>query len=134
MEYIELGEVFKINVDDKTVYLKVEVDTSVMLCENCYFNQKGIKCPEKSNCGNLERNDNTNIIYKEINPIKDIFVVFDKGINGFIKQYGAYPNEEDAKKKIKELNKYYPNHTHYYEKVQYYPYGIITDIKEVKIN
>ena len=35
---------------------------------------------------------------------------------------------------IEELNKHYIDVAHHYEKVQYYPYGIITDIKEVKID
>lgn len=133
MEYLELGEVFKINVDDKTVYLKVEIDTSEMLCEDCYFNQKGIKCPEETNCEKIERDDNNNVIYKQINPIEDIFIVCGVRMDGFIKHYGAYQDEEDAKKKVEELNRYDFNFDYYYKKIKYYPYGIIDDIKEVKL-
>lgn len=133
MEYLELGEVFKINVDNKTIYLKTEIDTSIMLCENCYFN-KNLRHCDKFVCTNIDREDNTNVIYKQINPIQDIFVILGEKRDGFIKQCGAYPNEEDAKKKVEELNRYYFDYAHHYEKIQYYPYGIINDIKEVKIN
>ena len=134
MEHLELGEVFKINVNDKTVYLKVEPNDSREYCGNCYFNQKGNNCPKEANCNCLDRNDDIDIIYKQINPIQDIFVIFGQRRDGFVKQYGAYPNEEDAKKKVEELNKYHFDFAHHYEKIQYYPYGSINDIKEVKIN
>ena len=134
MEYLELGEVFKINVNDKIVYLKVEPDGSIYGCDNCYFYENGNPCNKPNDCSHLDRNDNTNIIYKEINPIQDIYVVFGIEIDGATKQFGAYPNEKDARKKVEELDKYYSDFTHYYEKIQYYPYGIINDIKEVKIN
>ena len=133
MEYLKLGEVFKINVEDKTVYLKVEPDGSVSGCENCYFYQNSGPCGKITNCSYFDRDDNTNIIYKQINPIQDIFVIFGIKIDGGTKQYGAYPNEEDAKKKVEELNKHNINFAHFYEKIQYYPYGIITDIKEIKL-
>ena len=134
MEYLKLGEVFKINVNDKTVYLKVEPNDSREYCGNCYFNQKGNNCPKEANCNCLDRNDDIDIIYKQINPIQDIFVVFGIKIDGGTKQIGAYPTEKDARKIVAELNRYYSNFTHYYEKIQYYPYSIISDIKEVKIN
>ena len=134
MEYLKLGEVFKINVEDKTVYLKVEPDGSEGYCESCYFNKHLIDCIPDSNCNQIDRDDNINIIYKQVNPIQDIFVIFGQRIDGFVKQCGAYPNEEDAKKKVEELNRYYFDFAHYYEKIQYYPYGITIDIKEVKIN
>lgn len=134
MEYLELGEVFKINVNDKTVYLKVEPDGSEGYCGDCYFNKKGINCITNSNCSQIDREDSINVIYRQINPIQDIFIIFGQRIDGFVKQCGSYPTEEDAKKKVEELNRYYFDFAHHYEKIQYYPYGIITDIKEVKIN
>lgn len=134
MEYLELGKVFKVNVDDKTVYLKVEPDGSQGYCTDCYFNKKGVNCVAHSNCSYIDREDDTNVMYKEINPIQDIFVVFGIKIDGGTKQVDAYPNEKDARKIVAELNRYYSDFTHYYEKIQYYPYGIITDIKEVTIN
>ena len=134
MEYLELGEVFKINVDNKMIYLKVEPDNSEHLCGECYFELIGGCIEKKVSCSKNNREDNINIIFKEINPIQNIFVVFGQKIDGVVKQCGAYPNEEDAKKKVEELNRYYFDFAHHYEKIQYYPYGIITDIKEVKIN
>ena len=134
MEYLELGEVFKINVNDETIYLKVESDGSQGYCKDCYFNQKGHYCPKEANCDYLNRDDDNSVIYKQVNSIQDIYVVFGQKRDGTVKQCGAYPNEEDAKKKIEELNRYYFDFAHNYEKIQYYPYGIITDIKEVKIN
>lgn len=134
MEYLELGEVFKININDNTVYLKVEPDGSAKGCENCYFYENDNSCGKQANCSYFDRDDNTNIIYKQINPIQDIYVVFGQKRDGTVKQCGAYPNEEDAKKKVEELNKYYFDYAHYYRTIQYYPYGIINDIKEVKIN
>lgn len=133
MEYLELGEVFKINVNDKTVYLKVEIDNSEYLCEECYFELNGGCIEGKLSCHMIDRKDCINVIYKEVNPIQDIFVVFGIKVDGGTKQFGAYPNEKDARKKVKELDKYYSDFTHYYEKIQYYPYGIINDIKEVKL-
>ena len=135
MEYLELGEVFKINVNDKTIYLKVEPDNSEYICEECYFELNG-GCIElgKVLCSRNNRKDNTNVIYKQVNPIQDIFVIFGQKRDGFVKQCGAYPTEEDAKKKVEELNRYYFDFAHHYEKIQYYPYGIINDIKEMKIN
>ena len=133
MEYLELGEVFKINVDNKMIYLKVEPDGS-QDCINCYFDKKGNCTMKISNCSNIDREDNFHVIYKQINPIQDIYVVFGQKRDGTVKQCGAYPNEEDAKKKVEELNRYYFDYAHYYRTIQYYPYGIITDIKEVKID
>ena len=134
MEYLELGDVFKINVNNKTVYLKVEIDNSEILCENCYFNQKGIKCPEKSNCEKIERNDNNNVIYRQIKPTQDIFVICGIRMDKFVKQHSAYRNEEDAKKKVEELNRCDFDFNYYYKKIQCHIYGIVDDIKEVKIN
>lgn len=133
MEYLELGEVFKINIDNKMIYLKVEPDGSEGYCKDCYFYEQQ-HCSEKFDCSHIDRKDNRDIIYKQVNPIQDMFVIFGQRRDGFVKQCGAYPNEEDAKKKVEELNKYYFDFAHHYEKIQYYPYGIITDIKEVKIN
>lgn len=133
MEYLKLGEVFKINIDDKTVYLKVEPDGSDSGCDNCYFYENGQPCNKNTDCSFIDRKDNTNVIYKQVNPIQDIFIIFGQRIDGFVKQCGACPNEETAKKKVEELNRYYFDFAHHYEKIQYYPYGIITDIKEVKL-
>lgn len=133
MKYLELGEVFKINIDNKMIYLKTEIDTSIILCKNCYFNGNQQYCG-KFACNQMDREDNVSIVYKQINPIQDIFVVFGQKRDGTVKQCGAYPNEEDAKKKVGELNRYYFDYAHYYRTIQYYPYGIINDIKEVKIN
>lgn len=132
MKYIELGEVFKINIDNKMIYLKVEPDNSEYLCEECYFELNGGCIEGKAICHMIDRKDSINVIYKQVNPIQDIFVVFGIKIDGDTKQYGAYPNEKDAKKKVEELNKHNINFAHFYEKIQYYPYGIINDIKEVK--
>lgn len=133
MKHLELGEVFKVNINNNTVYLKVEPDTSIMLCENCYFHTNPQYC-DKFICNQIDREDDINVIFKQINPIEDIFVIFGQRRDGFVKQCGAYPTEEDAKKKVEELNRYYFDFAHHYEKIQYYPYGIINDIKEVKIN
>lgn len=134
MEYLKLGEVFKINVNNKTVYLKVELESLTERCDNCYFDENIKPCNKTTNCISINRRDNNDIIYKQINPIQDIYVVFGKKRDGAVKQCGAYPNEEDAKKKVEELNRYYFDYAHYYRTIQYYPYGIITDIKEVKID
>ena len=134
MEYLKLGEVFKINIDNKMVYLKVEPEGLTDGCNNCYFDENNKPCNKATNCVSINRKDNTSIIYKQINPIQDIFVIFGQRRDGFVKQCGAYPTEEDAKKKVEELNRYYFDFAHNYKKIQYYPYGIITDIKEVKIN
>lgn len=133
MEYLKLGEVFKINVNDKTVYLKVEPDGSQSGCDNCYFYEDGNPCNKTANCSFIDKNDDTNIIYKEINPVQDVFIIFSERRDGFVKECGVYPTEEDAKKKVEELNKNNIDVAHHYEKIQYYPYGIITDIKEVKL-
>lgn len=134
MKYLELGEVFKVNVDNKMIYLKVEPDGSQGYCTDCYFNKRGVNCVAHSNCSYIDREDNINVIYKEINPIQDIFVIFGERRDGFVKECGAYPTEENAKKKVEELNIYHIDIAYHYEKIQYYPYGIINDIKEVKIN
>ena len=134
MEYLELGEVFKINVNDKMIYLKVEPDNSQFLCEECYFELNGGCIEGKLPCHMINRKDSTNVIYKQVNPIQDIFIIFGKRRDGFVKQCGAYSNEEDTKKKVEELNRYYFDFTHHYEKIQYYTYGIINGIKEVKID
>lgn len=134
MEYLKLGEVFKINVDNKMIYLKVELESLTERCDNCYFDENIKPCNKTTNCISINRQDNNDIIYKQVNPIQDIFVIFGKRRDGFVKQCGAYPTEEDAKKKVEELNRYYFDFAHHYEKIQYYPYGIISDIKEVKIN
>lgn len=133
MEYLELGEVFKINIDNKMIYLKVEPDNSEYLCEECYFELNSGCIEGTIICHMIDRKDSINVIYKQVNPIQDIFVIFGQRIDGFVKQCGAYPNEEDAKKKVEELNRYYIDFAHHYEKIQYYPYGIINDIKEVKL-
>ena len=44
MEYLELGEIFKVNVDNKIVYLKVEPDGSQDGCDNCYFYNSAAIC------------------------------------------------------------------------------------------
>jgi len=134
MEYLKLGEVFKINIDNKMIYLKVEPDGSQSGCDNCYFYENGNPCNKTTNCSFIDRDDDTNIIYRQVNPIQDIFVIFAQRRDGFVKECGAYPTEEDAKKKVEELNKNNIDFAHHYEKIQYYPYGIINDIKEVKIN
>ena len=133
MKYLELGEVFKINIDNKMIYLKTEMDTSITPCKNCYFNTN-LHCCDKFVCSQIDREDDINVIYKQVNPIQDIFVIFGQRRDGFVKQCGAYPTEENAKKKVEELNRYYFDFAHHYEKIQYYPYGIINSIKEVKIN
>lgn len=132
MKNLELGEVFKINVNNKAVYLKSEINNSQTDCDNCYFYENNISCNKVINCSHFITD--INIIYKQINPIQDIFVVFGQKRDGTVKQCGAYPNEEDAKKKVEELNRYYFDYAHYYRPIQYYPYGIITNIKEVKID
>ena len=134
MKYLELGEVFKINIDNKMIYLKVEPNSSAKYCNDCYFNQNG-RCYNKTiNCSFIDRNDNTSIIFKQINPIQIVYIVFVERLDKSIKRIGIYPTEEDAKKKVEELNRDYFNFVHYYEAEEYYPYGIINDIKEVKIN
>lgn len=133
MEYLKLGEIFKINIDNKMIYLKVEPDNSEYLCEECYFELNGGCIEGKLSCHMLDRKDCINIIYKEVNPIQNIFIILGEKQRNVIKQCGAYPTEEDAKKKVEELNKHYIDVAHHYEKIQYYPYGIITDIKEIKL-
>lgn len=133
MEYLELGEIFKININNKMIYLKVEVDNSEYLCEKCYFELNGGCIEGKIICHMIDRKDSINVVYKQVNPIQDIFVVFGEKQRGLVKQCGAYPTEEDAKKKVEELNRYYFDYAHYYRTIQYYPYGIINDIKEIKL-
>ena len=133
MKYLELGEVFKINIDNKMIYLKVEPDNSEYLCEECYFELNGGCIEGTIICHMIDRKDSINVIYKQVNPIQDIFVIFGIKIVGGTKQVGAYPTEKDARKIVAELNRYYSDFTHYYEKIQYYPYGIINDIKEIKL-
>lgn len=134
MKYLELGEVFKININNKMIYLKVEPDNSKYICEECYFELIGGCIEGKVSCHMFDRKDNTNVIYKQINPIQIVYIVFVERLDKSIKRIGIYPTEEDAKKKVKELNRDYFNFVHYYEAEEYYPYGIINDIKEVKIN
>lgn len=134
MEHLELGEVFKINVEDKTVYLKVEPEGLTDGCNNCYFDENNKPCNKATNCVSINRKDNTSIIYKQINPIQIVYIVFVERLDKSIRRIGIYPTEEDAKKKVEELNRDYFNFVHYYEAEEYYPYGIISDIKEVKIN
>lgn len=134
MEYLELGEIFKININNETVYLKVEPDGSKSGCDNCYLYQNNNSCGETTNCSYFDRNDDVSIIYKQVNPIQIVYIVFVERLDKSIKRIGIYPTEEDARKKVEELDKCYPNFKHYYESEEYYPYGIITDIKEVKIN
>lgn len=134
MEYLKLGEIFKVNVNNKTVYLKVKPDISEYPCEKCYFELNNDCIEGITACHTLDRKDNINIIYEEVNPIQIVYIVFVERLDKSIKRIGIYPTEEDAKKKVEELNRYYINFAHYYEAEEYYPYGIITDIKEVKIN
>lgn len=133
MKYTELGEIFKVNVDNKTVYLKVEQDTSGYLCEECYFELNGGCIEGTVSCHRDDRKDNVNVVFKQVNLIQDIFVIFGEKERGLVKQCGAYPTEEDAKKTVEELNKYYSDFAHFYKKIPYYPYGIINDIEEVKL-
>ena len=133
MEYLKLGEIFKININNKMIYLKVEPDNSKYLCEECYFELNGGCIEGTVSCSRGNREDNINIIFKEINPILNIYAIFSQRRDGVVKQCGAYPNEEDAKKKVEELNKYCFDYANYYAPLQYYPYGIINDIKEIKL-
>lgn len=134
MKYTELGEIFKVNVDNKTVYLKVEQDTSGYLCEDCYFESNG-NCVEKIlSCHKLNRQDNVNVVFKQINTMQIVYIVFIERLDKSIGRIGIYPTEEDAKKKVEELNKHHFGFAHYYyEAEEYYPYGIINDIKEIKL-
>lgn len=133
MEYLELGEIFKINVNNEMIYLKVEPDGS-QDCTNCYFNKKSNNCTlTNSNCSSIDREDNFHVIYKQINPIQIVYIVFVERLDKTIRRIGIYPTEEDAKKKVKELNKLYFDFNHYYEAEEYYPYGIITNIKEIEL-
>lgn len=135
MEYLELGEVFKINIDNKMIYLKVEADNSEYICEECYFELNG-GCIElgKVLCSRNNRKDNTNVIYKQVNTIQIVFIVFIERLDKSIGRIGIYPTEENAKKKVEELNKHHFGFAHYYyEAEEYYPYGIINDIKEIKL-
>ena len=133
MKYLELGEVFKINVDHKIIYLKTEIDTSITPCKNCYFNTNPQYC-DKFVCSQIDREDDINVIFKQINPIQIVYIVFAERLDKFTKRVCIYPTEEDAKKEVEELNKLYPGFNHYYKFIEYYPYGIINSIKEVKIN
>lgn len=133
MKYLDLGEVFKINVDNKMIYLKTEIDTSITPCKNCYFNTNPQYC-DKFVCSLIDREDDINVIFKQINPIQIVYIVFAERFDKFIKRIGIYPTEEDAKKEVEELNIYYRDFAHYYEAEEYYPYGIINSIKEVKMN
>lgn len=134
MEYLELGELFKINLNDEIVYLKVESYGFQSDCNDCYFGKPGHTCPIEANCHYFNRKNDRDIIYKEINPIQIVYIVFVERLDKSIKRIGIYPTEEDAKKEVEKLDKCYPNFKHYYESEEYFPYGIITDIKEVKIN
>lgn len=134
MEYLELGEIFKININNKMIYLKVEADNSEYLCEKCYFELKGGCIEEKVACQMLDRKDNVNVVFKQINTMQIVYIVFIERLDKSIGRIGIYPTEEDAKKKVEELNKHHFGFAHYYyEAEEYYPYGIINDIKEIKL-
>lgn len=133
MEYLELGELFKININDETVYLKVEPYSLPNDCENCYFYNDNKHCGKIFSCIGFDRTDDTNVIYKQVNPIQVVYIVFVERLDKSIKRIGIYPTEEDAKKEVEKLDKCYPNFKHYYESEEYFPYGIISDIKEIKL-
>ena len=135
MKYTELGEIFKINVDNKTVYLKTEMDTSEILCKDCYFHINPQYC-DKFVCSKIAREDDINVIFKQIDVIRKIYVII--GTNTITSDrikwsVCAYPIKEDAKKKIEELTKLYFQNAYHIEEIDYAPYGIINDIKEIKL-
>lgn len=134
MKHTELGEIFKINIDNKIIYLKVEQDTSEYLCENCYFQSNGSCIEEIIPCNKLNRKDNVNVVFKQINVIEKIYVIIgtDNTSNDKIKwTVCAYSTKEDAEKKIEKLTKLYSQNTYHIEEIDYKPYGIIDDIKEI---
>lgn len=61
----KIGEVFQ----DGEVTLKVELETSEGSCKRCYYDPF-MQCPnslEESTCVGLEREDNTDVIFTQIN-------------------------------------------------------------------
>lgn len=135
MKYLELGEIFKIDIDNKMIYLKTEIDASIILCENCYFHINPQYC-DKFVCSQIDREDDINVIFKQIKVIEKLFVVI--GENNITDDKTkwtvcAYPTKEDAKKRVEELTKTYFTNAYHIEEINYCPYGLIENIQEIKL-
>lgn len=62
--YHKIGSIFKYNTGMEKIELEViEIDDSS--CDGCVFNNRGYYCMY-SCCCNIDREDNTNVIYKEV--------------------------------------------------------------------
>lgn len=62
--YHKIGSIFKYNTGMEKIELEViEVDDSS--CDGCVFNNRGYYCMY-SCCCNIDREDNTDVIYKEV--------------------------------------------------------------------
>ena len=62
--YHKIGSIFKYNTGMEKIELEViEIDDSS--CDGCVFNNRGYYCMY-SCCCNIDREDNTDVIYKEV--------------------------------------------------------------------
>lgn len=69
--YHEIGSVFKYNIGSKEVELEV-VESSDASCEGCVFNNsKNYYCKD-TNCIDMDRKDDIDIIYKEVKKIMSL--------------------------------------------------------------
>lgn len=60
----KIGSIFKYNTGMEKIELEViEIDDSS--CDGCVFNNRGYYCMY-SCCCNIDREDNTDVIYKEV--------------------------------------------------------------------
>lgn len=62
--YHKIGEVFKYNIGSGIIELKV-IETDDRGCDGCIFDGKDYYC-KNTCCINVDREDKTNIIYKEV--------------------------------------------------------------------
>lgn len=64
IKYHKIGSIFKYNTGMEKIELEViEIDDSS--CDGCVFNNRGYYCMY-SCCCNIDREDNTDVIYKEV--------------------------------------------------------------------
>lgn len=62
--YHKIGEVFKYDIGSEIIELKV-IETDDRGCDGCIFDGKDYYC-KNTCCINIDREDETNIIYKEV--------------------------------------------------------------------
>lgn len=64
-DYEELGEIYKVYVNNKPIIIREIIGDS---CKNCYFNENKIDCTKISRpvCSALARYDNVGVIFERI--------------------------------------------------------------------